>query len=72
MDAYRELHEARRRQYTWWDYRAGHFHKGLGLRLDYLLPSRELAERLEACGIERDFRKGRSPRTTRRLMAVIA
>ena len=48
-------------QYTWWDYRAGHFHKGLGLRIDYLLVSGGLAGRLKACGIERDFRKGKKP-----------
>ncbi len=60
VDAYRELHPDDV-QYTWWDYRAGHFHKGFGLRLDYLLPSESLAGRLEACGIERDFRKGTKP-----------
>ena len=26
--------------YTWWDYRAGHFHKGLGLRIDLALAER--------------------------------
>ncbi len=59
-DAYRELHPDDV-QYTWWDYRAGHFHKGLGLRIDYLLASPGVAGRLRACGIERDFRKGRKP-----------
>ena len=34
VDAYRELHPDGP-QFTWWDYRAGHFHKGLGLRIDY-------------------------------------
>ena len=33
VDAYRQLHPDRQ-QFTWWDYRAGHFHKGLGLRID--------------------------------------
>ena len=60
LDAYRELHPGER-QYTWWDYRAGHFHKGLGLRIDLALLSRELAPRLVACGIDRDFRKGTKP-----------
>jgi len=59
-DAYRELHPDDV-QYTWWDYRAGHFHKGLGLRIDYLLVSPGLRGRLRACGIERDFRKGKKP-----------
>ena len=62
VDAYRALHPDAV-QYTWWDYRAGNFHKGLGLRIDLVLVSRVggLAERLTACGIDRDFRKGTKP-----------
>jgi exodeoxyribonuclease-3 len=59
-DAYRELHPGET-QFTWWDYRAGHFHKGLGLRIDLALVSRSLAGRLTRCGIERNYRKGRKP-----------
>ncbi len=59
-DAYRELHPDTV-QYTWWDYRAGHFHKGLGLRIDLALVGAELAPRLRSCGIERDYRKGFKP-----------
>jgi exodeoxyribonuclease-3 len=60
VDAYRALHPDEV-QYTWWDYRAGHFHKGLGLRIDLALVSAPLAERLTACGIDRNFRKGSKP-----------
>lgn len=62
VDAYRALHPDEV-QYTWWDYRAGHFHKGLGLRIDLLLVSRTggLAARMESCGIDRNFRKGTKP-----------
>jgi exodeoxyribonuclease-3 len=60
VDAYRELH-ADEVQYTWWDYRAGHFHKGLGLRIDLALISRELVSELRECGIDRDYRKGTKP-----------
>jgi exodeoxyribonuclease-3 len=62
VDAYRTVHPDEV-QYTWWDYRAGHFHKGLGLRIDLVLASRTggLAERVESCGIDRDFRKGTKP-----------
>ena len=60
LDAYRELHPDER-QYTWWDYRAGHFHKGLGLRIDLVLLAAELAPRLSRCGIDRNFRKGVKP-----------
>ncbi len=31
--------------FTWWDYRAGDFHQGRGLRIDLVLLSRDLAER---------------------------
>ncbi|HET9016950.1 MAG TPA: endonuclease/exonuclease/phosphatase family protein, partial [Thermomicrobiaceae bacterium] len=48
-------------QYTWWDYRAGNFHKGLGLRIDLALVSADLAERLHGCGIDRNYRKGKKP-----------
>lgn len=60
VDAYRAVHPAEQ-QFTWWDYRAGHFHKGLGLRIDLALVSEALASGLTACGIDRDFRKGPKP-----------
>jgi exodeoxyribonuclease III len=59
-DAYRHLHPDER-QFTWWDYRQGHFHRGLGLRIDQVLLSPGLAQRLERCGIERPYRKGPKP-----------
>jgi exodeoxyribonuclease III len=43
--------------FSWWDYRAGHFHKGFGLRIDLLLVSDELVPRLTAARVERDYRK---------------
>jgi exodeoxyribonuclease-3 len=60
VDAYRDLHPDEV-QYTWWDYRAGNFHKGLGLRIDLALVSGGLATRLVSCGIDRDYRKGKKP-----------
>lgn len=60
VDAYRRVHPDDP-QFTWWDYRAGNFHKGLGLRIDLALVSRELAGQLVACGIDRNFRKGKKP-----------
>ena len=44
-------------QFSWWDYRAGNFHKNLGLRIDFLLATPPLAERTEAVTIDRDYRK---------------
>jgi exodeoxyribonuclease III len=60
VDAYRQLHPEEI-QYTWWDYRQGHFHRGMGLRIDYLLIGGTLVHELRACGIERDYRKGKKP-----------
>jgi exodeoxyribonuclease III len=59
-DAFRALHPDEQ-QFTWWDYRAGHFHKGLGLRIDLALVSERLARGLTRCGIERPYRKGHKP-----------
>ncbi len=60
VDAFRRVHPDTV-QYTWWDYRAGNFHKGLGLRIDLALVSSELASGLQSCGIDRDYRKGFKP-----------
>jgi exodeoxyribonuclease-3 len=60
VDAYRRLHPDEV-GYTWWDYRQGHFHRKMGLRIDLAMLSEELAARLERCGIDRNFRKGPKP-----------
>jgi len=60
VDAYRHL-EPEGVHYTWWDYRQGHFHRGLGMRIDLALVSEDLAPGLVHCGIDRDFRKGPKP-----------
>ena len=70
-DAYRELHPEDV-QYTWWDYRAGHFHKGFGLRIDLALVTDELAGRLRECGIARDYRKGSKPSDHAPLLVSLA
>lgn len=61
VDAYRVLHPLPEQQFTWWDYRQGHFHKGLGLRIDLIAVSASLAGGLTRCAIERDYRKGTKP-----------
>jgi exodeoxyribonuclease-3 len=57
-DAYRRRHGEGGR-YTWWDYRAGHFHKNFGMRIDHLLASRPLADRVVWAEIDREARKGK-------------
>ena len=60
VDAYATAPSGTHR-YTWWDYRAGNFHKNLGLRIDLLLVSESLVGGLRSCGIDRDLRKGQTP-----------
>lgn len=47
--------------YSWWDYRAGSFHRGMGLRIDLMLVSEPLAARCREVAIDRDERKGAQP-----------
>ena len=42
VDAYR-LHHPEPGKFSWWDYRAGNFHKGLGMRIDHLYVTRSVA-----------------------------
>jgi exodeoxyribonuclease-3 len=57
-DAYRQLHPEPGR-YTWWDYRAGNFHKNFGMRIDHLLVTRPVAGRTVWAEIDREARKGK-------------
>jgi exodeoxyribonuclease-3 len=57
-DAYRR-HREEPGRYTWWDYRAGNFHKNFGMRIDHLLVTAPVASRLVAAEIDREARKGK-------------
>jgi len=70
VDAFRVLHPDDV-GYTWWDYRQGHFHRKMGLRIDLVLVSASIAPRLEHCGIERTYRKGAKPSDHAPLVAVL-
>ena len=58
VDAYR-AHCAEPGRYTWWDYRAGNFHKNFGMRIDHLLVSKPVAARVVWAEIDREARKGK-------------
>jgi exodeoxyribonuclease-3 len=56
VDLYRELHPDRQ-AFSWWDYRGGAFRFGRGLRIDLVLGTAAVQERVTACEIDRDWRK---------------
>ena len=58
VDAYR-LHHREPGRYTWWDYRAGNFHKNYGMRIDHLLVTKPLVPRVRWAEIDREARKGK-------------
>jgi len=60
-DAVRRTHPDGAGPFSWWDYRAGAFHKGWGMRIDLALLSAPVAARLLGAEIDRDARKGPQP-----------
>jgi len=56
-DAFRTVHDEAGR-FSWWDYRAGMFHKNFGMRIDHLLMSASVAARVVDAEIDREARKG--------------
>jgi exodeoxyribonuclease-3 len=49
------------RVFTYWDYRAGMFHKDLGMRIDLVLAGDPVASRVHAAWVDRRARKGTLP-----------
>ncbi|HWE09629.1 MAG TPA: exodeoxyribonuclease III [Solirubrobacteraceae bacterium] len=49
------------RVFTYWDYRAGMFHKDLGMRIDLVLAGGPVAGRVRAAWVDRHARKGSGP-----------
>jgi exodeoxyribonuclease-3 len=56
-DAYR-LHQPATGRFSWWDYRAGCFHRNEGMRIDLLYVSAPLSSRVVWSEIDRQARKG--------------
>ena len=55
------LFEQPEKSFTWWDYRMNGFRRNLGLRIDHILLSPELAARCESCAIDLDPRRLERP-----------
>ena len=49
------------RVFTYWDYRAGMFHQDLGMRIDLVLATASVADRVQAAWVDRQARKGTGP-----------
>lgn len=49
------------KSYSWWDYRNLAFRRGKGLRIDYILVSQALKERVKSCTIDKNPRKNERP-----------
>jgi exodeoxyribonuclease-3 len=49
------------RVFTYWDYRAGMFHRDLGMRIDLVLATTPVAGRVRAAWVDRQARKGAGP-----------
>jgi exodeoxyribonuclease-3 len=71
VDLYRERHPEGR-DFSWWDYRHGAFHRNMGLRIDFLLASPSVRERLESIEVDRDYRKKQEGLTASDHAPVIA
>lgn len=56
VDLFRAKH-ADLNGFSWWDYRAGSFHKNEGLRIDMLFATPGLAARVKDVYVDRDYRK---------------
>jgi exodeoxyribonuclease-3 len=60
VDVFRQHYDASG-LFSWWDYRAGNFHKGKGMRIDLVLATAALAAGSTSVLIDRNARKGKSP-----------
>ena len=55
-DLYRHLYPDEQK-FSWWDYRGGAFHRGMGLRIDLLLGTPAVVSRVRRVEIDREYRK---------------
>jgi exodeoxyribonuclease-3 len=60
VDSFRERWP-KEKLFTYWDYRAGDFHEGRGMRIDLILVTRPLAGKITWALVDRNARKGKQP-----------
>ena len=71
VDSFR-LFEQPEKSYTWWDYRMMAFRRNMGLRIDHVLLSDELAKTCTACIIDKMPRKLERPSDHAPVMVELA
>lgn len=71
VDAFR-LFEQPEKSFSWWDYRAAGFRRNLGLRIDHILLSPELAARCTAVEIDKAPRKLERPSDHTPVLATLS
>jgi exodeoxyribonuclease-3 len=59
-DSFR-LFEQPEKSFSWWDYRMNGFKRNLGLRIDHILVSEDLAKRCKSCTIVKEMRARERP-----------
>ncbi|MCZ3386416.1 MAG: endonuclease/exonuclease/phosphatase family protein, partial [Actinomycetia bacterium] len=47
--------------FTFWDYRDGAFHRGMGMRIDFVLANAVLQSAVKDAYVDREARKGKGP-----------
>lgn len=62
IDLFRH-HAPDEQAFSWWDYRGGAFHRRHGLRIDLILGTHAVRERLQTASIDREYRKKRGDLT---------
>lgn len=60
-DVFRRIYPEQDGLYSYWDYRAGDFHQGRGMRIDFALATAPLAGTATWAVVDRNARKGKQP-----------
>lgn len=60
-DAFRKVYPDDAKLYSYWDYRAGDFHQHRGMRIDLVLATKPVADRVTWATVDRNARKGTLP-----------
>ena len=61
QDLFRRVYPNDDRLFSYWDYRAGDFHQHRGMRIDLVLGTSPVAERVRWAVVDRNARKGTGP-----------